>query len=270
LDGLTIDQTVDMINLLLVAGVLIAAVLGWIEINRARRLPFFLLRRERISRGWRILLLAALLGASAVVVRLFGRPAAYIIMQPTPSNTPTATKTHTPTITMTPTITLTPSISPTPTITGTPTPTTTPQIPDAITVLFSETVTPNPEAVFSPVEVSDRIDSINRAIDPGASWSNPLQILFGAFTYDFLEDGVRWTAIWYLENEVVCVESEPWTGGTGGYGYTECSPASGWEPGDYEIQLFLGEEWKISTRFTVLGNAVTSTSTIAPSDTPES
>lgn len=264
MDGLTIDQTVDLINILLVAGVLFAAGLGWTEISRARQLPFFLLRRERISRGWRILLLSALLGASAVVVRLFGRPAAYIIVQPTPSTTPTATRTSTPTITNTPTITLTPSISPTSTITGTPTPTATPHIPDAIAVLFSETITPNPEAVFSPVEVSDRIDSINRAIDPGISWANPLQTLYGAFTYDFLEDGVRWTALWYLEDQVICVESEPWIGGTGGYGYTECLPADGWTPGDYEIQLFLGEQWKVSTVFSVAGDPVTSTPTITP------
>ena len=102
--------------------------------------------------------------------------------------------------------------------------------------------------------------------DPGQEFVNPIDILYGAFTYDFLIDGARWTAIWYRGDDVVCVESKPWDGGTGGYGYTECEPRSSWQSGEYEVQMFLAEEWKTSTRFSVLADP--NTPTVEPTASP--
>jgi hypothetical protein len=57
------------------------------------------------------------------------------------------------------------------------------------------------------------------------------------------------------------MESMPWEGPTGGYGYTECTPDE-WLPGDYEVRMFVGEAWKVTSSFTVTGapNAATPTS----------
>lgn len=133
-------------------------------------------------------------------------------------------------------------------------------------VLFNESVTPDANAVFSRIEISRRLDDRNRPIDPGQEFVNPIDILYGAFTYDFLIDGARWTAIWYRGDDVVCVESKPWDGGTGGYGYTECEPRSSWQSGEYEVQMFLAEEWKTSTRFSVLADP--NTPTVEPTASP--
>ena len=258
--GLSIDLIVQIIAILLFIAFLLVLRNGSNQIRSASRLQFFLLRRERIRQGWRFIIFSFILAGLALLVQFEGREVGYLLITPTPSITPTASITPTSTITQTATITTSPTITDTPTITATPSDTPTPMLPEDITVLFVETVTPNPEAVFSPIQVARRLNALNQAINPSEEFENPVSILFGAFSYDYLADGVRWSAIWYRGEEVVCFESMPWDGGTGGYGFTECS-IDQWEPGEYEIQLFLGEAWKISTRFTITGAPPTFTPT---------
>ena len=225
--------------------------LGWHRLRGAQEVPFFGLRQQKIREGWRLILLGFALGFFGLVTRLFGSQAAAVIITPIPSDTPIPSETPTPTLTLTPSITATASITPTASVTPTPSVTATPAIPEGLTVLFRETVTPRPEAVFSPIEMSRRLDILNRAIGPATEFENPIDILYGAFTYNFLDDGVRWTAIWYLNSQIVCSETKPWDGGTGGYGYTECRPENGWLPGEYEVQMFLGTNWIVSSRFSI-------------------
>jgi type VI secretion system secreted protein VgrG len=264
---LTIDQTVQLIAIMLFAGLALFAWLGWNQVQTASRLPYFALRRQRLAGGWRLILLAAILGVAALSAQFFGRQAAYAIVPPTPSATATASITPTASITAVPSITPTSSNTPIPPITATPTVTGTPVLPERITVLFRETVTPQPDALLSSLEVAARLDNFNRAIEPQASFVLPSGRLFAAFTYDFLQDGVRWSAIWYRGDQIVCLETQPWDGGSGGYGYTECEPELGWQPGSYEIQIFLGETWKVSGRFEVLDGTETPVPTMTAEPT---
>ena len=264
---MTIDQTVSWIAWSLL---LTAVVLGWVagwRVWRAGRLRYYLLRREQVASGWRLLLVAAAVGLGAAVVFSLGLRAAYAVFPPTPSVTPTSTRTQTPTITLTPTITVTPSISATPSLTSTPTSSPTPQLPERLLLVFQDTVTPRPEAVLSPILVAVRLTAFNIPVRPAEVFDNPLGRLYGAFSYDHLDNGVRWTALWYLDGEAVCFETKPWDGGTGGYGYTECLPEGGWAEGEYEIQIFIGTTWQESTRFEMRGTPPTATAT-ATAGTP--
>jgi hypothetical protein len=258
--GLTLDQAVNLVTSLLILGTILGLVFGVVQIRSARRLPYFLLRKERVARGWKWVLTGLVLAAVALLSGFFGHEAMYAMVPPTPSVTPTQTITLTPTITETSTITLTPTISATPTITATPTATGTPVLPQAISVLVRSTVTPPAEAAFSPIDVATRLRENNQAINPSDDFENPLGRLYGAFTYNNLVDGVQWAALWYREGEIVCIENQTWTDGTGGFGYTECQPRV-WLPGDYEIQMFLGERWMVSKHFTVVGEPPTPTAT---------
>ncbi|MEJ2606433.1 MAG: hypothetical protein P8Z41_07130 [Anaerolineales bacterium] len=224
---MSIEESLRLIGqLLLLAGVILLLT-GWQRISSARRLPYFLLRRELSGKGWRSVGFGLLSGVFALLLLLFGTRVAHIIVPPTPSLTPTATTTLTPTITLSPTISATPTISTTPTITPTATDTATPFLPQQIILLYRETVTPRPDAALSTILVSTRIDRNNQAINPRQEFENPLRRLYGAFTYNNLADGVRWTAIWY-----------------------------------YGIQMFVGERWVVSTRFTVIGDPPTATPTL--------
>jgi hypothetical protein len=268
LPDLTIDQTVGLLSAVLLLVLILSVWIGWRELQAARNLPFFLLRRERIGRAWRLISIGLIFGVAAAAVHFFGRQAVYQVFPPTPSITPTMTITSTRTITPIPSITSTPTITLSPTITATATITPTPRIPEALTVLFRETVTPPADAALSPIDVAQSLDTLNRAVRPELELENPLGELYGAFTYNDMLDGIRWTAIWYRGDEIVCVESKPWDGGTGGYGYTECLPAEGWLAADYEIQMFIGDKWKVSARFSVTGEAVSPTPTATASPAP--
>jgi len=267
---MTIDQAVQWVWVVLLVLGPLAAWLGWRRAASAGRLRFYLLRRQRAVGGWRMILLGGLLVLGAFAVWRFGRSAGYAIFRPTPSITPTATRTVTPTASRAPTITVTPGISLTPSITPTPTATVTPQLPERLLLFFQETVTPEADVVFSPILVTERLTPGNLAIDPKVEFSGPPRTLYGAFSYDHLQNGVRWTALWYYAGEVVCYESKPWDGGTGGYGYTECTPPQGWQVGEYEVQMFAGLQWKVSTRFRVLSLRPTATPTPTPSPGPAS
>ena len=120
----------------------------------------------------------------------FGRQAVYRVYPPTP------TPTISPTVTLTATLTLTPTITLTPRETHTPSPTPLPTLPAPIAVLVRETVTPPAGAIFSPIVVASRLDELNRPLDGASEWTNSPSRLLGAYTYDQLQNGVRWTALW--------------------------------------------------------------------------
>lgn len=257
---MTIDQLVQYFAIFMLAALVASAYFGWRQIRDASQLPFFMLRRRKITQGWRLLLLSLIFAVVGLLTSLFGRQVAFIIVPPTPSVTPRPTITLTPTITNTPTITPPPTITPTASTTPTPTITPTPLLPAEVIERIESGVTPNPDSTFSQIEVA-RLIRDNQAINPGEEFDLPVGRLFGTFTYNNLVNGAQWTALWYFGNTIICEESIPWDGDTGGYGYTECEPEQ-WSEGEYEIRMFLGIEWKASTRFRVISSVQTPLQTV--------
>jgi hypothetical protein len=263
---LTIDRIVQILALVFFLAVVLTLGTGWLQIQSARKLPFFMLRRRRMGQGWRLIAFGIFLGVIALFIQIFGQQIAYTIVPPTPSLTPTNTITPTASITPTPTISPIPSITPTPSITSTPTITATPSLPEAVRTTIGSSITPDPEAALSPIQVAQSLDTNNQPIKSSDIFVLPVGRLYGAFTYDKFQDGIQWTALWYLESELICQESIPWDGGTGGYGYTECEPEE-WLEGEYEIQIFIGEDWKVSTRFKIVKEIPATETPLEPTKT---
>jgi hypothetical protein len=140
-------------------------------------------------------------------------------------------------------------------------------LPEDIRNQIESQVTPSADAALSPIEVASQIDNDIQPVGVSESFILPVGRLFGAFSYNNMQDGVQWTAIWYLGEDIVCIESLPWDGGTGGYGYTECEQEE-WVEGEYEIQMFIGNNWKVSTRFMILAEPLEPTTTPQTTATP--
>lgn len=223
----------------------------------ARKISFYSLRRRYNATAWRMVFFAFVLIALAFWFPNGGERAIYRVFPPSP------TPSLTPTITLTPTLTVTPLYS------DTPTATLTPFLPVAIEALFAGPVTPNPDAVFTAIQFSTEFDGVN-PIEPKTVFELPIATMYGGFDYNNTQPGVQWTALWYRSGELVCYETEPWreewgTGGIGGY--TECSnPIGGWQAGAYEVQIFMGYEWKVVGRFTLLESL---TPQATPTGTPD-
>jgi hypothetical protein len=241
------------------------------SIQSARKLTFYRLRQQRMSSGWRMLFAGLLLSFFAIWLGRFGEPIAYRYFPPSPTASLTPTITPIPSITLSPTITLVPTITDTPSVTDTPTITPTPFVPPAIEALFQSIVTPNPDAVFSPLQFSTVYENFE-CVAPATSFVNPIKSMTACFSYNNITPGVQWTALWYRDGELVKYDTHVWgdVGGesTGGLGSSEWAPPPDmWKPGNYEVQIFVGEDWKVVGRFTVSGDPPTAVPTITPSPT---
>lgn len=260
------DIRSGIITIILLAGLfaLILLRVGIGSIQSARKLTFYRLRQQRMSGGWRMLATGVLLLLFAFWLGRFGEPIAYRYFPPSPTQSLTPTITLIPTITLSPTITLTPTITDTPSVTDTPTITPTPYIPPAIEALFDSDVTPNPDAVFSPLQFSSVYESFE-CVAPATSFVNPVRSMTACFSYNNMLPGVQWTALWYRGNELVHYETLPWDGTTGGLGFSQWSPPPEmWQSGEYEVQVFVGQEWKVVGRFLVSGDPPTATPSLTP------
>jgi hypothetical protein len=154
-------------------------------------------------------------------------------------------------------------------VSNTPTITPTPRVPLAIENEFTSQVTPNPAAIFSPLVFTQEIDENFMPVNPGEVFQNPVGHLYAQFSYDQMTPGAQWTALWYYGSELIHYETKPWDGGTGGFGYTDWNPEPHlWQPGEYEIQIFVGFEWKTSGRFIVEGDAPTPLPSATPTSSP--
>ena len=243
---------------------------GILSIQSARRLTFYRLRRQRNRAGWRFLLLGVLLFGLAAWLGRYGEPVAYRYFPPSPTISLTPTITPIPSITLTPTITLSPTITNTPSVSDTPTATSTPFVPPAIEALFKSLITPNPDVVFSPLQFSTVYENFECVV-PATVFVNPIRSMTACFSYNNMQDGVQWTAIWYRDGELVHFETLPWDGGTGGIGFSEWAPPPDkWSPGTYSVVIFVGLQRQTSGQFIVTGDAPTPapTGTPTPTTTP--
>ena len=252
---------------LLVAAALAVIIGGIRTILAANKLMFFRLRQARAAGGWRLLGIGMLIVLAILLLSFFGEPVAYHYFPPSPTISPTWTPSVVPTITLSPTITLTPPITDTPLVTDTPTMTVTPSLPLAIEAQFSSVVTPDPEAVVSPLIFATKLDQSLPA-DPGTRFENPIPHMYAFFSYDHFTLGVQWTAVWYRDGVYVYHETKPWDASTGGYGYSDWGPSPDqWLPGYYQVQIFVGNEVKRVGFFTIVGDAPTAAPTSTPSPT---
>ena len=259
--NLDIQTTVRTIFIFLIIACSAMALTAVRAFREAGRLRFFLKKRELLGRAWRFVFFAILIVGFAILVNTFAEPLTYRVFPPSP------TVTLTPTITLTSTVTVTPTVTITPTTTQTPEFTSTPIMPVVISQDFTSEVTPNPEAVFSNPVFSIRIDDEYQPIDASDTFENPIDTIYGSFSYDRMITNSQWSALWFRDGELVLYETKPWNGASGGFGYTDCKlTADQWLPGTYEVQIFVGKIWKTSGNFTVTGIpptlTITATATI--------
>jgi hypothetical protein len=256
LDIQTTVRTIFFFLLIAGAAMVLAAVRAFRE---AGRLRFFLKKRELLGRAWKFVFYSLLIIVFAILINSFAEPLTYRVFQPSP------TASLTPTITLTPTASITPTVTNTPTITQTPEFTSTPLMPIVISQNFTSEVTPNPGARFSNPIFSRSLDDEYQAIDPSETFENPIDTLFGSFSYESMITNSQWSALWFREGELIFYESKLWNGASGGFGYTDCKlPAEQWLPGQYEVQIFVGEIWKTSSFFSITGTPPTPTVTSTP------
>lgn len=281
--GQSTDTYIFWAVLLLGAGFVVGLVAGLVELARARSLPFFLLRRQALERGWRNLIVSSFFLILGLAVLVGGKPLVETVIPPTLTPTISPTPTITPTETLTPTITLTPSLTLPPTDTLTPSPTVpptetpTPGYPSAlITNIPEATVTPDPAAIIGVITVAMDQTDTGQPIGAASQFDAAnLTKLIALYSYDKMTDGVQTSTIWYHDGQPVYIDTALWAGGTGGSTVSgdECTLAQcGFTAGNYRVAVFVGDQLKRFADFVITGTpptvTQTATNTATPSNTP--
>ncbi len=237
---LTLSQLRWVVYVLLIASA-IPAGLAISQFIKARRAPYYVMRREALTRATRWTLTMLIFQALAVALLVVPPRLAAFVFTPTPA--PTATPTCTPTFTPTPRPTRTPTVTPTRRPTATPPliPTPTPAVPPPDVAL-----TPLPSAV--PAREDARITFITLAADRDAS-GQPVDMgtefppgdhrVYLFVSYEGMANGVAWTLAIYREGEFLDGTTQLWEWGEQGQTYLYYKPPEGYEPGAYEMHIFI-------------------------------
>jgi hypothetical protein len=169
-------------------------------------------------------------------------------------------------------------------VTGTAVYTVTPHLPLSLEIMVISTVTPQASASITDIRFSDALDDIY-PIGNRFEWRNPLSRMYVSYVYSHMTYGSQFTVLWYRNGELVAFESGAWQAGGYGRANSKWEPAPHeWHPGQYEVQFFVGTQWKATGVFRVIGQPLpptstptltftwtpssTWTSTLVPSDTP--
>jgi type VI secretion system secreted protein VgrG len=269
------NLSLDFRTFVLTAGILSALFALFLLVRSVQRLigrgnlRYSRLRQRQSVLAWRNIWLSIIILLFSAWIFIAGEQTIYRFVPVTPTSSPTTIPSLTPTLTLSPTIMLTPSETPTLEFTYTPSPSAIPLLPNSISSLFESVVTPSEFTSFSALTFSRGLDLDTYNLEGvNINFENPVNQIFATFSYNQMQPGVQWTAIWYRQGELVYFETLIWDGGTGGLGFTEWSAdAEEWTPGIYQVQIFVGEQVAVVQDFFILGEPLASTPTPSPTPT---
>jgi hypothetical protein len=75
------------------------------------------------------------------------------------------------------------------------------------------------------------------------------------FDFSGMADGTAWTEVWYLDGSEVLRETRQWDQGAEGQATVSASNVEGLPAGDYRLEVFVGEQLKITGDITLVGTA---------------
>lgn len=244
--------TLDLIRWVAYALLIVSAIPAGqivIQLIRARRAPYYAMRQNALGRARRWALVALILQAVAAALLIVPPRVATMLSPPTPI--PAATPTGVPPATVTPLPTRTPTATPTRPPTATPPfiPTSTPGVqppPSALSPIPSA-VPAGKDARISIITLAAGQDASGQPVDPGAEFPPGDRRIYLFFTYEGMNDGAVTTFAWYRDGEFIDFCSDTWAWGFvegrnwGEEGRTSyfCKPPGGWQPGSYEIRVFI-------------------------------
>ena len=255
-------RNTNLISALLLAAAFLFLVAGLRAILLGRKTIYFRHRRQRVIAGWWLIFAALLLAAIGWLTYRPGIPFFVPAARP-PTAVPVPTRPA-------PTVTRVPSRTPRPTQTAVVAASSTlaPQLPISIQAMSLGTVTPRADAGISDVQFSTELDHFV-PVNPSVKWRNPIRRMFATFKYRNMTPGAQWFALWFRDGGLVFIDTRLWDRDEKGRSFSFWEPAPHeWLPGEYEVQIFVGMEWKATGRFTLTGKPTPATPTPTLTFTP--
>lgn len=229
------------------------------EFLRSRRAKYYAVRQSALRRAARFALVSLLLVALGAA--LFGAPSLLPQIIQTPTPTPTATAQPSPSPSPSPRPSPTPTPTRRPTATAPLIPTATPEVllPESALSPLPSAVPAGEDAEIELLALATGEDEEGRPLEPGSEFPPGDHRMYLFFQYEGMEDGVMTTFAWYREGEFIEGCSDTWLWGmvedrhwgeSGKISYF-CEPAGGWEPGQYEIHVFIEDRLQGIAQFVI-------------------
>jgi hypothetical protein len=237
---------------------------------KSRRAPYYVLRRTAFDRAMRFLLITGIMLALGIILLIMsailnrGEAAQEPTATPVATAAPTITV-GTPAETMVPTVTPLPTHLPTATLVPLPTPeatiapptsplpTTPPPVGDPTPAGTPISAGPGARVTFTAIAMEK--DDRGLPVNPNTQFPPGDHAVFVFFTYEGMQNGVERTFAWYKDGEYYerCSQTTLWNWGDRGRTSYFCHPSTGWEPGAYEVHVFVEEELQFVAEFVIVG-----------------
>lgn len=242
---------------MLLVGSIIPLGLSIPQFLKSRRAKYYGIRREALQRALRWLLIMGIVQAAAILLLIVCPLLESSDAPPLPNATALPTNTPVETTrssTNTPRPTDEPTITPTRRPAATPAPTPVPTMPP------SDGPTPELSPVPAGSEASVKFTALameknesGLPVNPGFEFPPGDHAVYVFFTYEGMQNGVERTFIWYKEGEFLerCSQTALWEWGDRGRTSYYCEPSTGWEPGDYEVHVFVEDRLQFLVEFVI-------------------
>lgn len=107
---------------------------------------------------------------------------------------------------------------------------------------FEPTVELNKNTALGELAFSTEVTDRYQAINPARIFAEGFYTLYATFDYADMADGMEWAWIWRLNGEVIEGGNELWQYGDTGPGYVYFSPETGFQNGEYSLQVWINGE----------------------------
>jgi hypothetical protein len=227
--------------------------------RRARLAPYHILREAARKRGlWCLLVGLILLILSLLLLYLNARSAQLARPTPAPSAVPTTTFTPTPTETPpaspTPTLSVSPSATPTRRPTATPpfipTPTPAYPLPDTALSPLPDATPAGPDAQIVLLTLA-LAEENGRPVGQAVEFAPGDHRVYLFFDYVGMTNNLVWTYGWYRDGQYLDGATRLWVLGGFGDTYLYFKPPGGYEPGMYEIRVWIEDTLQGVAQFVI-------------------
>jgi hypothetical protein len=107
---------------------------------------------------------------------------------------------------------------------------------------FDPTVELNEATELGALSFSTEIDRNYEAVQPRRIFGEGFYTVYATFSYDDMANGMEWAWVWRHNRQVVDGGNELWAYGEDGPGYIYFSPQEGFQPGQYELAIWVNGE----------------------------
>ncbi|MFZ0545288.1 MAG: hypothetical protein WAM60_07610 [Candidatus Promineifilaceae bacterium] len=116
---------------------------------------------------------------------------------------------------------------------------------------FTPSVEIKNNTALGDIFFSTDITSNYEAINPGRRFTEGFYTIYATFSYDGMADGMVWSWVWRYNGEVVDGGNQVWKYGPDGPGYVYIRPDTGFQLGQYALDVWVNGELLTQSSFTI-------------------